>query len=722
MRLTLRTLLAYLDGVLEEDEALALKEKIDGNEFAKRLESRILELVKKRQIPIPKIYAKGTSEANTVAEYLDNTLSPERVASIERDYLESDSRLAEIAECHQILTQYIQQAPDCPSKLKKRIFRIGKPVVDSSSSSEDFGEALDKRGSNPEDFELSKPSSKDYAKVEKIEPAPERKPLPIVPVMGVLASLFLLALLIVWSVIQNRPTDNTLPDDAKAVSSVDGSPDQNRSKTEASQPAGTSILPIGKGSVFSVTQGTGPKQLPDASAAEVGTTNKEVTVNKPTIEKLDSGKTDSGKAKQQHRMVQVIDVIPPDPITKSTFDIAMFGLADTKPNGNLCEIESAKELLVKFDQKRRFWTPVREEWSTQTNEYLLSFPIYRPTLKFGDVRATFAGPGIHRTIVSKKGIAGLAVEYGRLKITSAKNLPREFRIQTERVAGTLTLSDTDSLVAIDVHKQWQPGTDLRSNPATTIVQIMCVRGSCIFEDDSTVSTIDAGNVKLFLPDDQIKEGLVERFPSWSRQEEAAYGISMDDKSAVISLLKKNDSVSNSLKSMIDKKILGEKKVAETIANLCRSQLLDLEASLEIFNQAGSYAKHWRTVSRQLRQNAAVSQESAMAISNGLEKVRTEDAKEIFHSIVGYSDTQLADGYDKQLVDFLLHKEQLLRVVALDNLRRITGQSLMFRPETSEKTRINHYKRWREKLNKGEIRSNQDLPKFPGVVLISDDFE
>lgn len=106
MRLTLRTLLAWLDGVLPEGEQQELGAKVSSSVVATHLVDRIRTAVGRTAIGAPKTDGRGlTEDPNSVAEYLDNTLSSDQLEAFERICIESELHLAEVAACHGLLAE-----------------------------------------------------------------------------------------------------------------------------------------------------------------------------------------------------------------------------------------------------------------------------------------------------------------------------------------------------------------------------------------------------------------------------------------------------------------------------------------------------------------------------------------------------------------------------------------------------------------------------------------
>ena len=106
MRLTLRTLLAWIDGLLPDIDRDELAAKIAVSPVAPRLVERIEEVTARPGLPAPRPDGRGLAEdANTAAEFLDNMLPVERLEAFERVCLDSDIHLAEVAECHTLLAE-----------------------------------------------------------------------------------------------------------------------------------------------------------------------------------------------------------------------------------------------------------------------------------------------------------------------------------------------------------------------------------------------------------------------------------------------------------------------------------------------------------------------------------------------------------------------------------------------------------------------------------------
>lgn len=125
LRLTLRTLLAYLDDTLSPAEARDIGRQIAQEPSLNDLIARIKSVMRRRRLmadsPDPD---SARLDANDMAEYLDNVLPPARVVEIEKHLLESDQDLAEFASVHQILSLVLGKPADVPQSAKEQAYKV----------------------------------------------------------------------------------------------------------------------------------------------------------------------------------------------------------------------------------------------------------------------------------------------------------------------------------------------------------------------------------------------------------------------------------------------------------------------------------------------------------------------------------------------------------------------------------------------------------------------
>ena len=125
MRLTLRTLLAYLDDTLDPEEARSIGQKVSESPVAVALIERIRKVTRRRSLASPPaLGGESHLDPNIVAEFLDSVLPAEELAQVEQKCLDDDVYLAEVAACHQILTMILSEPANVPGPARQRMYRL----------------------------------------------------------------------------------------------------------------------------------------------------------------------------------------------------------------------------------------------------------------------------------------------------------------------------------------------------------------------------------------------------------------------------------------------------------------------------------------------------------------------------------------------------------------------------------------------------------------------
>lgn len=128
MRLTLRTLLAYRDGVLSPADYEDLHRRIQQSPDAGNLLRRINDLVASSELLSPKVdLSTGLKGPNVIAEYLDDVLISSRIAELERLCLEYSEHLVELAHCHQLIAQAMNTHVEVSEDLQRKALELIDP-------------------------------------------------------------------------------------------------------------------------------------------------------------------------------------------------------------------------------------------------------------------------------------------------------------------------------------------------------------------------------------------------------------------------------------------------------------------------------------------------------------------------------------------------------------------------------------------------------------------
>ena len=199
MRLTLRTMLAYMDGILEQDDAADIKQKIEESEYATNLLHRTRDVMRRLRLAAPGLSDQERKlDANTVAEYLDNALDTKRVEDFEKVCLDSDIHLSEVSSCHQILTLVLGEPAEIDPENRERMYRL----IEQAAAEEEAEQAATSQQATlvaqqapeppepPETKAREKPIVPDYLR----DPPKKRRWLPTAAAVALTACLLLIVL------------------------------------------------------------------------------------------------------------------------------------------------------------------------------------------------------------------------------------------------------------------------------------------------------------------------------------------------------------------------------------------------------------------------------------------------------------------------------------------------------------------------------------------------
>lgn len=718
MRLTLRTLLAYRDGVLDPKEAALLEEKIKESSTAQQISQRIETGMRNRKIaPIPVDAREFGFEANLVAEFLDDTIPMETLPDMERKCLENNTLLIEIGSCHQILSRAISVPASIPASLRQRIRELpSKPVAYSTS----LGGALEKDGKIRR---IDSPNSAysmdggEHVALESVTAAPKtlRKTRADLRASGIelsdglgrqvpeyligndrgwlkraaVAACLLIAL-VVAGAIAIGPLDR--------VRILLGKPDGMEIAKVPSVPKQTKTESIRSGDEV-----TEPKDR--RSAAPISESS-----SAPPIPSADNSKSAESSLGDKDRSVVQNESVPKPSIEPSSIPARkpnrMQWLPDSKPSSDsivLAKVNNAAD-------ETSNWKRLVAGEVVQAGERVVVPPAQRTEIRIEPgIRWLCAGESDLELLPSSTDSARVRFKAGRALLFSTPDA-KSIEVDFNGMLVSIRFDSDDACCGLEVQNVMLPCSDEMLQAGKfdiqPIVRLIGVQGEIAFSYQGSNEVAGQGslNVGQYVVWKQgivsEKQELVEEL--WWLRTSAERPIDQLASSELQSELATIESTSLDLELFeLTKHRRGETAALAVRTRMMLGQYDQIFSPEGILNRKGLHS-HWPSILAQIPQSLA-RQENRTQLVEAVRADAPNRANTILSLLIPKSQEQLSAGADKILVDALSSSAMDERIMAINQLSTITTKNLGYQPD---KTSVDAVQLWRKMLGKNEIRYSE----------------
>jgi hypothetical protein len=352
-------------------------------------------------------------------------------------------------------------------------------------------------------------------------------------------------------------------------------------------------------------------------------------------------------------------------------------------------------------------------------ERLLALPEFRPqiTLTSGLMLDMSGGTQVVVLRGDEAGEAGqdaagaapmIELLYGRIILTNTSNADSQTQIKAGSHVGKATLTRNATL-AIEVERPFVPGNDPRKTQSTVEVTMYAPNGGVTWADASGELVVEKPSRWTLVegaPAELIAESAA---PEWIDREpvvhpsEQRYGAP-----AIESMLVSDRPVDIQLLELFKGRDRREVKSLVTRSGIHVGLFAPF---IEALRDPGQKMPTWRTHIETLRTAMAQSPETAEQVFQALsEQHGRPAAADLYEMLCGYNAEQIGTTPDEMksgaLSDLIDRLEGDLdyRVLAVHNLQQITGKQLMPNPAANETVRKQNIRRWRDRLEKGELEA------------------
>jgi len=736
MRLTLRTLLAYMDDFLEQEDKEDIAEKLKNNEQATALLERIKEVMSRARLGAPQVIGSGMArDPNSVAEYLESTLAPEQVKLLETICLESDVHLGEVGAVHHIVTMILSEPAQVDPASRQRMYGLidqpapakqPEPTAAAVAVAETVhaAEAVDGRAASAAASTPAAASEDDASLARRKPEVPEYLRSSSTPGWKAIALTMLgaaLAMAIVLGVLYpdrvlgplgyNRPPAPKPPAPATGEPATETPKVPGQVHVRTDEPKVVVAPPVAPPPVEPppVAPPSEPKKEPVVEPVQEPEKQPGPPVVPPPPATQPVIQETGGPEKAPPKIVAIpVPVDPPvdpklpgdetkpDPVAK---------VEPTDPRNEPPKADAPvaigrnltpDQIVLRGKSDGEIWERIGGSSPVFTGDRLLVLPAFRPLLSVGGVSLLMDGPT--ELVLGKPGADGvpeLTIHYGHVVVRALSQPNVQVRINTGKANGVLTVLDAEATVGIDVRLAHPPGTDPEQVPPVRHADLYAARGKAQWSGGGEPIALTAPQ-RLILDDGAARPGPGAP-PAWIT---ASQITALDERAA--KRIQEGMPADRSVKLSLTELLLQPRIEVRSLAARCCAYIDHFDPLIVGLSDEDQRAS-WATLVSELQAAVARDPKTAAAVRAALVQRRREKAPDLYRMLWGYTPLGLKNGDARRLVDTLDNEDLDFRVVAFMNLQDITGMGLYYRPEYNATKRKPSLIRWQKRLDDGNIK-------------------
>jgi hypothetical protein len=649
MRLTLRTLLAWLDDTLQPTQVREIGVQVAESPFAQELTERIHRVTRQRRLSVPSSSGADGTDPNTVASYLDNDLDAEEVAEYEKKCLTSDVKLAEVASVHQILS-LLGQKVKVPTEAKARMYQLvrGRETVRARP-------AKDKKDLTPEP--VTRPI--------QAWVAPETNRRSWVERFGILAAtLALVASVIVtasWS-LHNPASDSPLPSAAEMniAANLALPPREDLRQPAPGEP--DVLEPVADADRGTAVSEKGAA-VRDDNPTSVAAKTAEVKVAKDTNTKP-SGTTD--------------------------------GIAAVVPAGSAGLAVPGAGVLLRYNADQREWDRLSGATPLSRSDRVLCLSPFRATVILGNIPLSLVGETEIRILSQPTDkIPAFELIQGRVLVRNAPS-------------ASLRVGSPDRLVTVDVSPASAVGIERsdRREYGRTVNQpspltLFCTQGEVGLTADQKHETLTASDAAVIDAAGAVQRTEIDTLPPWATNAEPTPDeIKLQEK--FVRLFHPGRPVLTEIVAASE----DDDPDVKTLSIRALKSLGDLSLLMPMLSRAGDRLTRTSALEA-IRGYLGLSRDASLRVREQLGEEFGDDTTAFVEKmLIGYPAEEASNSQLYERLVAALGPEQPsigVRELAIDNLKRLTGRDdLGYDPDQPDGKGLTA---WKDLQRQGKLRSS-----------------